>query len=79
MSEHEPLLIDPRKVERYERYLLAYAHQHAVDPLEHKRRELAGWRFLAALRRRKSRFDPPAAAAPETRAAPAVLRFINRR
>lgn len=48
----EPLLIDPRKVERYQRYLLAYARLHAQDPIEFRRRYLAGLRFLARLRAR---------------------------
>ena len=50
--EAEPLQVDPRKVERLERYLVAYAHVHAVDPLEHLRRVHAGHLFLARLRRR---------------------------
>jgi hypothetical protein len=52
-----PLEIDPRKVERYERYLLAYARTHALDPLEHRRRELHGLLFLARLRTRRSRYE----------------------
>jgi hypothetical protein len=47
---YPPLEIDPRKVERLERYLQRYARTHALDPLEHLRRERAGSRFLAALR-----------------------------
>lgn len=48
--------IDPRKVERLERYLRAYAYLHAVDPLEHRRRVRAGERFLVRLRCRPTRF-----------------------
>lgn len=49
--------IDPRKVERMERYLVRYARTHALDPLEHRRREQAGLLFLAATRRRLSVLD----------------------
>lgn len=81
-QQHPAIEIDPRRVERYERYLLAYARQHALDPLEHRRREHAGLRFLAALRRRRSRFDPipgPAPALDAFTARQARIRANNRR
>lgn len=57
LDQHPAIEIDPRKVERYERYLLAYARTHALDPMEHRRREAAGLYFLARQRLRGSVLD----------------------
>lgn len=63
MSDQHPALeIDLRKVERLTRYLLDYAHVHACDPMEHRRREHLGDRFMARLRLRPSVLDEIAAA-----------------
>lgn len=55
MSDTFPAMeIDPRKVERMERYLRDYARLHALDPLEHQRRYLAGLLVKAKVRRHRS-------------------------
>lgn len=53
------LPIDPRAVDRLERYNTAVARLHALDPLAYQRRFLHGLYVLARMRRLPSRFVKP--------------------